>query len=159
MSEADQCRALTESSGRCSRPAQDDGFCFQHDSNDETIGDADEHEDDDVSEQGEQQETERNAGEKTEGANKERDGHFGVMDVRETMEDVAADLVGHPLDGIIEITEKEDGWEVVVEIVERSSIPDTQDILGQYAVALNESGEVTGYRLGERYRRGDDRER
>ncbi|MFP9191718.1 gas vesicle protein GvpO, halophile-type [Natronosalvus vescus] len=34
----DQCKALTASGERCSRPAKEDGFCHQHDSSDETIG-------------------------------------------------------------------------------------------------------------------------
>ena len=33
----DQCKALTASGERCSRPAKEDGFCHQHDSSDETI--------------------------------------------------------------------------------------------------------------------------
>ncbi|WP_266077555.1 gas vesicle protein GvpO, halophile-type [Haladaptatus caseinilyticus] len=161
MSDAEeQCRALTEDGERCTRPAQDDGFCYQHDSDDETIDDSDEEQTDgeneeDVSQETEQDESESNS---DEGA-AEQNGEFDVMDVRETIEDVATELVGHPLDGIIEIAPEDDGWEVVVEMVERSSIPDTQDILGQYAVSLDESGDVTGYRLRERYRRGDDRER
>ncbi|WP_458188375.1 gas vesicle protein GvpO, halophile-type [Haladaptatus sp. NG-WS-4] len=150
MSEADQCRALTESGDRCTRPAQDDGFCYQHDSDNETVNDANGQEENDVSQD---TTTESNESES------EETNDFDVMDVRETIEDVASDLVGHPLDGIIEITEDDEGWEVVVEMVERSSIPDTQDILGQYAVSLNESGGVTGYRLRERYRRGDEQER
>ncbi|WP_435154205.1 gas vesicle protein GvpO, halophile-type [Haladaptatus sp. DFWS20] len=166
MSEAEeQCRALTEGGERCSRPAQDDGFCYQHDSNDQTIDDVDEgtnnnaeeREDDDVSQETNESET-AEADENTADEQAEQNGEFDVMDVRETIEDVASDLVGHPLDGIIEISADDDGWQVVVEMVERSSIPDTQDILGQYAVSLDESGDVTGYRLRERYRRGDDRE-
>ncbi len=184
MSEADQCRALTEGGERCTRPAQDDGFCYQHGPDDETIdghndeegGSGNEDEDEDVSDNSpneeetnsserdesdesdsnadESNENESNADESGDGGN----GQFDVMAVRETVEDVANDLVGHPLDGIIEITEDDDGWEVVVEMVERSAVPDTQDILGQYAIALSESGDVTGYRLRERYRRGDSQE-
>ena len=37
----DQCLALTGDGERCSRPAQEDGFCFQHDENDPTIDEAD----------------------------------------------------------------------------------------------------------------------
>ncbi len=162
MSDAEeQCRALTEGGERCSRPAQENGFCYQHDSSDETIdnettAEADERKEDDVSQESEATEE---ADSDDESASAEQNGEFDVMEVRGTIEDVASDLVGHPLDGIIEITAEDDGWEVVVEMVERSSIPDTQDILGQYAVSLDESGDVTEYRLRERYRRGDDQER
>lgn len=164
MSEADQCRALTESGERCSRPAQDDGFCHQHDPDDETIDVADEASEDEQSAADGGKETgskasESDENEEAESVDEAQNGDFDVMDVRETIESVASDLVGRPLDGIIEITEEDDGWEVGVEMIERSAIPDTQDILGQYAVSLNESGDVTGYRLTERYRRGDEQER
>ena len=36
----DQCLALTGDGERCSRPAQEDGFCFQHDADDPTIDEA-----------------------------------------------------------------------------------------------------------------------
>ncbi len=165
MSEADQCRALTEDGERCTRPAQNDGFCYQHDSDDETIDGQNEEEagsengdeDEDVSDNSPDEEEAEDSSESDE-SDKSGDGEFDVMAVRETVEDVANDLVGHPLDGIIEITEDDDGWQVVVEMVERSAVPDTQDILGQYAIALSESGDVTGYRLRERYRRGDSQE-
>ncbi|WP_227354245.1 gas vesicle protein GvpO, halophile-type [Haladaptatus salinisoli] len=157
MSEADQCRALTESGERCSRPAQDDGFCYQHDPDDATIDDADEIAADGGGEA--ENESSESDEEEDENVDEAQNGDFDVMDVRETIESVASDLVGRPLDGIIEITEEDDGWEVGVEMVERSAIPDTQDILGQYEVSLSESGDVTGYRLKERYRRGDEQER
>uniref|UniRef100_UPI00366FD822 gas vesicle protein GvpO, halophile-type n=1 Tax=Cryptosporangium minutisporangium TaxID=113569 RepID=UPI00366FD822 len=42
MAEADtrssgQCKAVTEDGERCSRPAGDDGFCYQHDESDPTV--------------------------------------------------------------------------------------------------------------------------
>ncbi|WP_227373845.1 gas vesicle protein GvpO, halophile-type [Haladaptatus halobius] len=164
MSEADQCRALTESGERCSRPAEDDGFCHQHDPDDETIDDADEasRADETAVDGGEEtgsESSESDENKEGESVDEAQNGDFDVMDVRTTIESVASDLVGRPLDGIIEITEDDDGWEVGVEMVERSAIPDTQDILGQYEVSLSESGDVTGYRLKERYRRGDEQER
>ncbi|GKZ12209.1 gas vesicle protein GvpO, halophile-type [Haladaptatus sp. T7] len=158
MSEADQCRALTGDGERCAHPAQDDGFCHQHGPNDETIDDADEDASENESETRDDREGDENVSEDSDDEKAAGNGEFDVMDVRETVEDVADDLVGHPLDGIIEITDDGDGWEVVVEMVERSAIPDTQDILGQYAISLSESGDVSGYRLRERYRRGDSQE-
>nr|WP_228443524.1 DUF5763 domain-containing protein [Natrarchaeobaculum sulfurireducens] len=37
--EPDQCIALTASGERCSRSANEDGFCHQHDESDETVDD------------------------------------------------------------------------------------------------------------------------
>lgn len=35
----ERCRARTEEGDRCSRPAGDDGFCYQHDDDDPTVAD------------------------------------------------------------------------------------------------------------------------
>ncbi|WP_435076946.1 gas vesicle protein [Halococcus sp. AFM35] len=81
----------------------------------------------------------------------------GIVEVRDRVRENASDLIGRPLDGIVEI-EREDGeWRALVEIIERNSVPDTQDILGRYALDLDGNGEITGYRRLERYRRGDTR--
>ncbi|MFC6725229.1 gas vesicle protein GvpO, partial [Halobium palmae] len=66
-----------------------------------------------------------------------------------------ADLIGHDLDGVIQVTGDGDGWVAVVEVVERHSVPDTQDILGRYELSLDEDARVTGYRRVGRYRRSD----
>lgn len=43
-------------------------------------------------------------------------------------------------------------------MVERSAVPDTQDIIGRYEITLDDGGRVTGYELRERYRRGEMKE-
>ncbi|MCW8172936.1 hypothetical protein D8S78_15275 [Natrialba swarupiae] len=48
----------------------------------------------------------------------------------------------------------DDGWLAIVEVVERRSVPDTQDIIGRYEVELDDDVTVHGYRRLDRYRRG-----
>ncbi|WP_336360706.1 gas vesicle protein GvpO, halophile-type [Haladaptatus sp. ZSTT2] len=129
--DVDQCRALTEDGARCDREATDGSFCYQHDEDDPTI---DEDAADDPS----------------------LDGDLSILDVRTRVAETATDLIGHDLDGVSEVMATgDDGWRAVVEVVERHSVPDTQDILGQYEVLLSERGEIEGYsRLG-RFRRSD----
>ena len=79
----------------------------------------------------------------------------GIVDVRNQVRNVAADLIGRPLDGITEVRADDDGWYTTVEVIERNSIPDTQDILGRYELDLDADANVTGYRRLRRYRRGD----
>ncbi len=50
----------------------------------------------------------------------------------------ATDVIGVEKDG--------DQWLVVVESIERKAVPDTQDILGEYEIRMNDRGEVLGYR-------------
>ena len=47
------------------------------------------------------------------------------------------------------------GWRVVIEMIERKAIPDTQDILGIYEVHLDDGGNVTGYERTRIRRRMD----
>lgn len=49
----------------------------------------------------------------------------------------------------------EGGWKVGVELVERASVPDTNDLLGVYEVQLDESGTVTRYERTRVRRRND----
>lgn len=139
-----QCRARTSDGERCTRPAQDDGFCYQHGPDDETIDDH-EPEESDMAEQESVSGTEIGA-------------------VREKIRQVAEDLIGRPLVSVVSVDrdrnrgdddEDEEGWVAAVEILERKSIPDTQDILGRYEISLDSDHEITGYRRTHRYRRDD----
>ena len=91
-----------------------------------------------------------------ESAGSSQDGDaVGIVEVRDHVRQSASDLIGRPLDGIVEIERTDDGWRALTEIIERRSVPDTQDILGRYALDLDDSGRIIGYRRLERYRRGD----
>lgn len=79
----------------------------------------------------------------------------GLIDIRNHVRANAADLIGRDLDGIIGIRTDDDGWLATIEIVERHSVPDTQDILGRYEIRLDSSGRIEGYRRNQRYRRSD----
>lgn len=83
--------------------------------------------------------------------------------VRDKINQVAADLIGRPLVSVVSVDrdrkkgddDEEEGWVAAVEILERKSIPDTQDILGRYEISLDADHEITGYRRTHRYRRDD----
>lgn len=207
--DSEQCRARTADGERCTRSAGEDGFCYQHGPEDETVDDAagsgdgadaaqtaddqgvtatdggtsaeqaesegdegeedaeqtdagsDEEEQSDAEEGGDEEaeQADEDDGERADAAGDGTDGDIsGVMDVRTHAESVTSDVVGAPLDRIIEIErrEEEDGWLVVVEALERKAIPDTEDLLGRYAIQFGGDGTVVGYRLRERYRRSAD---
>lgn len=141
-SDGEQCRALTSDGERCTRPAKDDGFCYQHGPDDETIDDH-QPEESDMADQDSVSGTE-------------------IGTVREKIRQVAEDLIGRPLVSVVSVDrdrgrgdDEEDGWVAAVEILERKSIPDTQDILGRYEITLDADHEITGYRRTHRYRRDD----
>lgn len=49
---------------------------------------------------------------------------------------------------------EEDHWVVLLEVVESRRIPDTADLLAEYEVELDGSGELLGYSRRDRYVRG-----
>ena len=168
----DQCRALTEDGERCSRPAQEDGFCYQHDEGDPTVSDSqaveDEQDeaaqDDERQSQAQSQElgaVDMTGEEKTDpedvdaDVDTDHDEIAGVLAVRRTVQSTAGELIGREFDAVSEISPTDDGWRAVVEVVERRAVPDTQDIVGRYEIELDESATVHGYRRLDRYRRGD----
>ena len=46
---------------------------------------------------------------------------------------------------VIDVEEKKEEWTVIVEVVERKSIPDTQDLLGRYRIRIDKNGELIGW--------------
>lgn len=175
MAEADtqsqrQCKARTEDGERCSRPAQEDGFCYQHDESDLTVSDSQaaetQEQPDEQAESGDIEQprsrgtTTMTAEEKTDPDAVDADVDAadeiaGILAVRETVQSTAGQLIGHEFDGVSEISPTDEGWRAVVEVVERRAVPDTQDIIGRYEIELDTDATVHGYRRVDRYRRGD----
>ncbi|GAB7018804.1 gas vesicle protein GvpO, halophile-type [Halostagnicola bangensis] len=174
----ERCQALTDDGERCSRPAQDDGFCYQHDESDSTVSNSQTTEQQEQAQEQDQEsadsdssQTASMAGEETtdpedvdtsslEDSDLEMDDVDeskieGVLAVRRTVQSTAGELIGYRFDGVSEITPTDEGWRAVAEVVERASVPDTQDVLGRYEIELDEDAVVLGYQRIDRYRRGD----
>lgn len=63
-------------------------------------------------------------------------------------------LIDHPTEGVSAIRRSDDGWCVVVDVLEVARIPDTTSLLASYEVRLDEDGELMEYSRVRRYRRG-----
>jgi len=83
---------------------------------------------------------------------------IGLAEARRTALDLAADVLEYDVDGVIKVEPADDGWRVLVEVVEREAVPDTNDILGRYELSLSGTGELTEFGLVERYRRDELKE-
>ena len=169
----EQCRALTAEGERCSRPAQEDGFCHQHDERDQTVSETETESAQETEEQAQEREQEQEQQAEADAESEvettdpqdveieevdvdvDDDRIEGLLAVRETVQLTATDLVGYEFNSVSEITATEDGWRATVDVLERRAVPDTQDILGRYEIELDEDGVVEGYRRIDRYRRGD----
>lgn len=82
-------------------------------------------------------------------------GAIDILEVRELVAEVAESLLEEPFDGITTVEPADDGWRAVFEVVERSAVPDTQDMIGRYELRLSETGDVEEYSLQERFKRSE----
>ena len=64
------------------------------------------------------------------------------------------ELTGREAEGVTGLERTDDGWKVIVEVVEVRRIPDTTDVLALYEVAVDEDGDLESYRRLRRYTRG-----
>ena len=69
--------------------------------------------------------------------------------------DVARELLNKKPESTISVVREENGWKVVIEVLERKSVPDTQDILGRYELSFDDSGELLDYKQVALRRRSD----
>jgi Gas vesicle synthesis protein GvpO len=64
------------------------------------------------------------------------------------------ELTSQPVEGVRAVRRDDDGgWEVIVDVLELERIPSSTDVLGSYALLLDEQGEVREYRRVRRYHR------
>jgi hypothetical protein len=72
----------------------------------------------------------------------------------ESVRDEFPELLGRPVEAVLGVERNDDdGWMVTVQVVELARIPNSTDVLGAYAVTLDKSGEMVGYRRRRRYNR------
>jgi hypothetical protein len=55
---------------------------------------------------------------------------------------------------VLGLRKDDDGWKVMVEVVELSRVPNSTDLLGCYLATLDDDGELLGYERVRRYQRG-----
>jgi hypothetical protein len=63
------------------------------------------------------------------------------------------EMTGRPIEGVLGLERDDDGWIVTVELVELRRVPDSTDVLGSYAIAVDGKGELREYRRLRRYYR------
>lgn len=56
------------------------------------------------------------------------------------------DLTGLKAESIISVRKEEDGWHVLVELLEKKSIPDSMDILAAYDAILDDGGDLLEFK-------------
>jgi hypothetical protein len=65
-----------------------------------------------------------------------------------------SELTGRRAESVLGLRKDDDGWNVMVEVLELSRIPPSTDLLGAYVVTLDDDGELVAYERLRRYQRG-----
>lgn len=73
-----------------------------------------------------------------------------VREAREQLEE----LTGNAPEAVSAVDRTEDGWTVVLEVVELAKVPDSMSLLASYEVQVGHDGDLAGYRRVRRYARG-----
>ena len=68
---------------------------------------------------------------------------------------IAESLLNKKAESVKSINKEDKDWRAVVEVLERVSVPDTQDILGRYEFMFDNKGEVLDYKQIMLRRRAD----
>ena len=55
------------------------------------------------------------------------------------------ELLDKHAESVISVTKEENEWKVLVEVLERRAVPDSQDLLGRYELRMDENKELLGY--------------
>lgn len=58
---------------------------------------------------------------------------------------IAKKYISKDPETVIDVKKKKEEWTVIVEVLERKAIPDTQDLLGRYMIRIDKNGELIGW--------------
>lgn len=91
----------------------------------------------------------------TSGSDRERGGRpLRVVEVLRAAGAQLAELTGMTAESVSSFSRTEDGWQLVVEVLELARVPDTASLLASYEVEVDRDGELISYRRTQRYERG-----
>jgi hypothetical protein len=83
-----------------------------------------------------------------------------IMEIGMKARGVIEELLDKKAESVISASKEENEWKVLVEVLERRAVPDSQDLIGRYELRLDENKELLGYdRIVLRRRTDLDKER
>jgi hypothetical protein len=78
-----------------------------------------------------------------------------IQDILGIANQAAQTMLNKKLDSVISLNKDAEGWVAEIEVLERKSVPDTQDIMGRYEMKFDLDGELLGYKRIMLRRRAD----
>ena len=82
------------------------------------------------------------------------DGRLSTQELAEAALRTVKELTGYQTESVTGLEWDGDEWQLTVEALELSRIPNTTDVIGSYSVQLDERGTLRGYKRIRRYVRG-----
>jgi hypothetical protein len=82
------------------------------------------------------------------------DGRLSARELGEAALSTVEELTGYSAEAVTGLEWDDELWQVTVDVLELSRVPNTTDVMGTYAVQLDERGTLRGYRRMRRYVRG-----
>ena len=76
-----------------------------------------------------------------------------LIDIIEGAKAQLGSIVSYPIDGVTGVKKVEDGWELLMTLIELTRIPSSSDVLAEYAVSLDQTGEIVSYKQIQRFLR------
>jgi len=81
--------------------------------------------------------------------------HVNIKEICQKAPALLESILNKKTESITGVTKEGEEWKVLIEVLERKAVPDTQDILNTYELKLTGDLEVTGYRRVGMRHRGD----
>ncbi|MFL5952761.1 MAG: gas vesicle protein GvpO [Gaiellaceae bacterium] len=85
-------------------------------------------------------------------------GHLSAAELSQAAIVTVGQLTGYEPEAVTGLEWDGEFWQITVDALEMSRIPNTTDVLGSYVVQLDERGTLRGYRRTRRFQRGQAEE-
>jgi hypothetical protein len=82
------------------------------------------------------------------------DGRLSAAELSQAALTTVQELTGYDPEAVTGLEWDGDTWEVTVDVLELSRIPNTTDVLASYVVQLDEKGTLRGFKRARRFQRG-----
>jgi hypothetical protein len=82
------------------------------------------------------------------------DGRLSAAELSAAALTTVQELTGYEAEAVTGLEWDGDAWEVTVDVLELSRIPNTTDVLASYVVQLDEKGTLRGFKRARRFQRG-----
>ena len=82
------------------------------------------------------------------------DGRLSAAELSQAALTTVQELTGYEPEAVTGLEWDGDSWEVTVDVLELSRIPNTTDVLASYVVQLDEKGTLRGFKRARRFQRG-----